>query len=111
MIGHYLLALTKEQEDRVLTTKLAYAPSFIRLDGCRCLVGTVKNAYFDDNKHVTWSEDGPRATWFPKHVGKHFDEVCKRFGEERVNAAIRNRILANRARRLLQQPKLEEVSA
>lgn len=99
MIGHYLLSLTEEQEDRVLTTRLAYAPMYWRADGCRCLVGTVADVKSPSFIHT--NAETMRAVWEDGSVGGTFDKLCRRFGEERVNAAIRNRILSNRARRLL----------
>ena len=113
MIGHYLLHLTPAQEDRVLTTKLAYAPWYIRDDGCRCLVGTVEDlsspARVLDYDTITgpcpWLQPGNGS------VGTQFYQLCQRFGEERVNRVIRERILANKARRVLTQPALAPALA
>jgi hypothetical protein len=101
MIGHYLLTLTPEQEGRVLTERLAYAPNYLRPDGCRCLIGVTLDAFrFEGETYTRFGEpdlnDADRAT-----LGIQFDDLCKRFGETRINTAIRNRILANQARRAL----------
>src|SRR4051812_29057011 len=99
MIGHYLMTLTQEQEDRVLTNKLAPG-ALVRDDGQRCLLGVAENwtpqamwsvlMTYDkiiERPHlVSWcnGKDG-------RAVGGIFDELCARFGETRINAAIRNR--------------------
>jgi len=96
MIGHYVDALPRYVEDRILTSKLGYAPNWTNPEtGCRCLVGTACNLQFSRFVASEWSE------WY--------DALAQRFGE-RVNIAIRNRILANRARRaLLAPPALQQV--
>lgn len=111
MIGHYLLTLTEEQEDRVLTMRMGIARAYV--DGenqCGCLKGTVHGL---DRKRAMTDPVG----WWPQHwskrlltalpgtdvVGIRYDDLCERFGTDRVNAAIRNRILNNRARRTLQR--------
>lgn len=93
MVGHYLLTLTPEQEDRVLTSRLVGGAFFAR--GGRCLIATVRD--FRYNADVRQGAIPLRES-IP---GIRFDMACRRFGEPRVNAAIRNRILANRARRVL----------
>ena len=113
MIGHYLLQLTPAQEDRVLTTKLAHAPWYTRNDGCRCLVGTVEDlssgwshlAFDNIVGPCPWRQPGETS------VGTEFDQLCMRFGEERVNRVIRERILTNKARRTLTQPALAPALA
>ena len=96
MIGHYLGTLTQEQEDRVLTSRLAQAPCFVRADGCRCLVGVAED--------MGWQARGFPRSGIARDIGKvgiRFDCLCERFGEPRINSAIRNRILSNRANRAL----------
>lgn len=115
MIGHFLGTLTKKQEDRVLTEKLARAPNYITADGCRCLLGVTANIGFDGFREGRDQDVMDRAKWpgfarpaflatwprGPAVVGARFDQLVSRFGPERINAAIRNRILSNRARRVL----------
>lgn len=105
MIGHYLLTLTEEQEGRVLTeTFLPYpeGASVIIYDG-----GTVEQRCLLDvaNARIGGASCG---LMLGEKIGRHLNEVggaydrsCHRFGVERINAAIRNRILSNRARRVL----------
>lgn len=109
VIGHYLLTLTPAQEDRVLTQRMGRARGYVG-DDCRCLVGTV----LDLTEDTTGPES--RHAWTEYYAGRHeyvgnrYDRLVRRFGE-RVNAAIRNRILSNRARRTLQGvgvPSVEE---
>jgi hypothetical protein len=108
MVGKYLATLTLVQEDRVLMERLAATSEYIRKDGCRCLVGVTRdgrrtemdlcfNGTVFNLKH--WGDGIP--SYAEKRVGLRFDALCLRFGEERVNAAIRNRILSNQARRTL----------
>jgi hypothetical protein len=108
MIGHYLLTLTPEQEGRVLGERMARADSFLRDDGCRCLLGVTDNVTKDVVHYLAVSRTiqqmthaGYSALHQRDRVGVRFDNLCARFGEERVNMAIRNRILTNQARRTL----------
>lgn len=104
MIGHYLGTLTEVQEDRVLTVQmqpvLPWAP--YESDCGVCLVATAL---------------GYSPSWLGKDTGSaqpmrgyvnyryspayRYEDLCERFGASRVNVAIRNRILSNRARRVL----------
>jgi len=112
MIGHYLLTLTPDQEDRVLTKR--FEPRFeevrdkwglSNLDryrlSCGCLMLTItqdKNAF------------GPSIGGDAAHgsVGCLYESLCGRFGPRRVNTAIRTRILSNRARRALSSVHVHE---
>ena len=88
MIGHWLLALLPEHEDALLTKQLA--PGFTG----HCLLSvTVTTSIHADCRH------GPDGT--ARVVYRQYDDACRRFGNARVNIAIRNRILANQARRVL----------
>lgn len=108
MIGHYLLTLTQEQEDRVLTQRLqscAVSELDYQARG-GCLLQTVDGVHVGseikrENAHYC---DRPRTAlpyYLSHHVGLAYDGLISRFDTERVNAAIRNRILSNRARRAL----------
>jgi len=110
VIGHYLLTLTAEQEDRVLTR--AVSPMLGLRYGCRCLVATVLD------RIPTWYEKDMETAAPQRGYGTHryapayrYEELADRFGVERVNAAIRNRILSNRARRELSPVSRETVAA
>lgn len=108
MIGHYLLSLTPEQEDRVLTKHFEPMLEFYRdglatrefIGGPSCLVGTATNG--TDVIGVQQGEWGHTAASHRPIPGVRYEWLVGRFGLARVNAAIRNRILANRARRTLQ---------
>lgn len=107
MIGHYLLTLAPEQEDRLLTTRFGEPCSGAR----QCLVMVVldkKHGWSDAADHRVWPR--LRETRWAHSPAGAYDELCLRFGGHRVNAAIRNRILANRARRAL-APVREAVTA
>jgi len=103
MIGHYLLTLTPEKEARVLTQPFqrllqsrGAAPELPR--DCRCLVLTATDgaAMFGS----CWGLENWQAS-----PGYRYEDLAQRFGEARVNAAIRNRILAHQARRALTAPR------
>jgi hypothetical protein len=102
-IRHYLNHLSPTQEDRVLCNTLGRAPNHIRNDGCRCLCGTAEDYQFVGEYALATDPLPMRESWpaWMEGVGGHFDTLCERFGEERINAAIRNRILTNQARRTL----------
>ena len=113
MIGHYLLTLTPEQEDRVLTTAMNPG-GYFRTDkeefvgGGPCLIGTACGedyeqvvAYRRRSMTVRMALGKP-GDW-PTGIEPRYDHLCDRFGVKRVNAAIRSRILANQARRALQR--------
>lgn len=115
MIGRYLATLTTKQEDAVLTERLAYAPRVIRDDGCRCLVGVTEDWQRTKNVgglEVAYPRDAEamyRRYGRFEDVGSRFDQLCQRFGDDRINAAIRNRILNNQAVRALAHVKEEAV--
>lgn len=107
MIGHYLLTLTQEQEDRVLTMKMEKCTTYVIYDHngipqCGCLRAVVHDL---DQTAARYNPIGKWRTvhgsWELDLVGIQYDALCDRFGVERVNRAIRNRILSNRARREL----------
>lgn len=112
MLGHYLSTLTPTQEDAVLTKpfvgghrRTIHPKSMQEV----CLVELTTQ--FADPVLIKWPPGLlANATRF---VPFHYDDLCERFGEARVNGAIRARILENRARRLLthaQPAKREEVT-
>lgn len=112
MIGHYLLTLTPEQEDRVLTQQMK--PGFFGL----CLTATVlgpaeagASSWRPCNRRWPIALREWEALPSPKHqsIEIRFDSLCARFGEPRVNDAIRARIVENRARRILQPACLVEA--
>ena len=97
MIGHYLLTLGKRRENRILQEPMRPGP-FERGWG-PCVVGVacrVHNGMLVEGTG-TITEWGV-AFW---NVMETYDALCGRFGTERVNAAIRNRILSNRTWRVL----------
>jgi hypothetical protein len=109
MIGHYLLALTPAQEDRVLSMPLHRGP-YLQADGCRCLRGAAEDFIGRDVQGRFRDRFAGRTSWNLAHetVGIRYDMLHFRFGE-RLNIAIRNRILSNRARRTL-TPVFEAVA-
>lgn len=121
MIGHYLLTLCPEAEDAILTGRLE--PGSYGIEDVRCLVGwacdaTEKNTPNGDlldgdagrpeHAHTQWRWREPdpyfpgnMRTRFGASIEERFDDLCERFGTERIGRLIRDRILANRARRTL----------
>jgi len=127
MIGRLLERLTAEEEGRVLCT--AMRPGSYRDNGNAgpCLLGTVVGE--KRNKDASGVEDTSsvlsrislvqmvrlRMRMTDNDIEKQYDTLCDRFGEQRVNNAIRNRILTNRVKRELkevsnEQPALAECS-
>lgn len=106
MIGHYLLTLTPEQESRVLTRALEPQCEDVRRGlglplrqllkgrryGCGCLIMVA-------NQDTRWD---PEDEYSPDivDVGMRYEDLCERFGPQVINAAIRDRVLSNRARRM-----------
>lgn len=104
MIGHFLLQLTPEQEDRVLTGKMVAAGS-LEPGGCVMQVACGQHDYAQPGALAgLWEWEGPSRHL--RHVGYRYDFLCARFGTPRVNAAIRTRILSSRAQRVLSAPAL-----
>jgi hypothetical protein len=107
MIGHYLLTLCPEAEDAILTGRLE--PGSYGIEDVRCLVGWACDVTEDRSPfgsalggYRPWHAD---TSWRSgEAVENRFDNLCIRFGTERIGRVIRERILANRARRELQQP-------
>jgi hypothetical protein len=130
MIGHYLMTLSKEQEDRVLVSQMAPG-EYLKHGGERCLVGVVQDAYMTGPVTAAFRQTFERLhTWPPPYqeaykagglemsglmllvspgicVELRFDSLCSRYGVERITRLIRNRILSNQARRTLTQPAPE----
>lgn len=116
MIGNWLNGLTTVQEDRVLTSPVepygieacphtgrlmsaepGNAPCLTEVADCQP-PGTYR---IPTNRVGGWRSQTERFS--DKHlicVEGQYDQACYRFGVERVNGAIRNRILRNRLRRL-----------
>lgn len=113
MIGHYLLTLTTEQEDRVLGQP--FQPFVQQADWdatiCGCLVMTATG----DRRERAGASHCEMVTR-PPHNGKFrapgwaYEVLCDRFGIQRINAAIRTRILSNRARRVLSRAPVRDTS-
>jgi hypothetical protein len=111
MIGHYLLTLTPEQEGRVLTSKMAgYGLNQYDWQREKCLVQAVHPHLSAVRAMLGTSRNG-FVVGHRTCVAKCYDWLCERFGNERVNRAIRNRVLSNQARRALRNaPQLSAVT-
>ncbi len=100
MIGHCVNNLSRASEDAVLTEPMLplYDGNHHYMRGpCLLMVASIRGIYTTLN---VWR--GRFAGHFEEiAVGRYYDALCHRFGAPRVNAAIRNRILSNRARRIL----------
>ena len=115
MIGHYINIQNTVTEARILTSVMVPG-KLIQRDGSRCLLGVVEDrtqAEAEEFAAVGWYEGHAAAYqllkakrprligWGDDSVGLQYDALCTRFTAERINAAIRNRILSNQARRVL----------
>src|SRR6266576_7233850 len=113
MIGHYLLTLTAEQEDRVLTVAFGpvYGDAFLEANYDGCLMCAVNNfRQWGPGCVLDLDETGQVARNRSREPGYVYEDLCERFGGSRVNAAIRNRILSNRARRTLLRARDEYLA-
>ena len=114
VIGDFLASLNDKQSNRLLTetfvplydrarTRSGLSPIDNTTRACRCMMMAAKDAKF-------WGEITHRNV-DDGRPGFRYEELCERFGATRINAAIRNRILANRAHRILTNaPETVEVS-
>jgi len=109
MIGHFLLQLTPAQASAVLVTAIegGRLRKQASTNGSLCLTEAARGftgtsyEFGRDVRYghelttlIAWEGDDNSVPW-------RYDYLCIRFGEVRVNAAIRNRILSNRAWRVL----------
>lgn len=107
MIGHYLLTLCQKAEAAILTGKMI--PGGYGSKQIRCLVGWAADSYRTRSgychngrpQHGAYTEWCDLDGWQVNCVEVRYDHLCARFGTDRINAVIRNRILANQARRAL----------
>lgn len=106
-VGQFLATLTPVEEGRVLGRKMIphMLCTGITKDSPACLIGAAYGVTLRIST-FTPSVDGA----IKAEVGVSYNALCKRFGTERTNNAIRNRILRNQARRLLAQVPMEEVA-
>jgi hypothetical protein len=104
VIGHFLATLQTDEEDRALTQSMSPG-RYLFMDGSGCLVGTTVwrgDRLNGEARSVVLPQLGWEKRPFRDSCVEHrYDNLCSRFGIQCVNAAIRNRILANRAYRAL----------
>lgn len=111
MIGHYLLSLTPKEENYVLTKKMGpiTGNGDLQAFSNTCLLMAANSDDYPvvnqlDFQDLALKMDKWRAYWRDNtatHIGVQYDKLCERFGTKRVNDLIRNRVLANQARRAL----------
>ncbi len=87
LIARYLATLTPEAAERVLLEPFGPVERGLHTS-CLVMVATDPGL--------------PLPDWFSRSLealaGMHYEWLCQRFGMERVNAAIRQRVLRNLAR-------------
>lgn len=98
VITQYLDTLTDAEMDRVMSSKMGAAPNYVRDDGCRCLVGTVRDYQTRSEAAADYSRLYMSKEFRP---GAHFDHLCQMHGEAEVGAAIRDYICELRTTREL----------
>jgi hypothetical protein len=117
MIGHYLLTLTSEQEDRILTEVMRPYQNY-NMDNERCLVDVADelpsgSTKIPEDRHRLFAMSITSADcwkFYPEVlVGVRYDDLCRKNDVARINAAIRTRILSNRAYRALTAARTQEV--
>jgi len=101
MIGLYLATLTPKEENRVLTKHFEPNQTEQRLRlglpidaTCGCLQMTALGVEY-------WSLVEEKIGYMRAKAGYRYEFLCERFGIARMNRVIRERILANQARRAL----------
>jgi len=100
MIGHFLLTFTPDVEHDVLTRKMQPG-AYEHPDGSACLVGVAAGIDPESDLYGHRRRYFLSGDWNDTSIEYRYDCLCARFGTERVNRAIRNRVLANIARRTL----------
>jgi hypothetical protein len=122
-ISWYLGTLTEEQEDRLLTKEIFPGCYVKTMDGAfgPCLVGTACDAerfgvlsipfLHTPNAYLARCTSTPARELRATTPEAGYDHLCAKHGVGRVNAMIRNRIIANRAKRqgLVLEPMRETV--
>lgn len=114
MIGKLLATASVVEEDRVLCTVMrpgsyweydrGFGDSVLRGP---CLVGTMLDYQETGAKPLDRIRFG--SDCIPSHnIESRYDTLCKRFGEERINTLIRNRILDNRVKKALKGVRSNE---
>ena len=96
MLGHHLLTITLGAEERLLTQK------FGSFTNCQSYPQAVVNRCY--MQRIQPGLDGFAAYQVGRdpsrprrpHAAFQYEILCQRFGDERINRAIRNRILTNR---------------
>ena len=112
-IAKYVDSLTPEKEDRLLTTKMVPHTLY---DGSAagCVVGVAEGCVEERSSHkgvVIFLRSKPPNNLQWGDIVVNFNTGCVHFGEDRIAAAIRMRILNNRARKQLPAPRREAVLA
>ena len=101
MVGHFVNQLTPSEEDTLLGERLGEAIGYYnRATNCRCILGALYHSPHIGISYrslVRWEVRG----WFYATVANRWDTLCARFGDARIANATRNRILSNRAYRVL----------
>lgn len=97
--------LTDEQLGRFLTGRIgATGTEFGRSDGCRCFGGTALDSsdwrrVVNGANEPTWLRHRESRYGVWRSAGSWFEMLCKRFGEECIANALRNRALKLLAQR------------
>jgi hypothetical protein len=105
-ITDYIYRLDECTLNRVLGSRLGEAGDYLREDGCRCLVGAVRDYRTMGDMRADSERRDAAAEWF---VGCRFDHMCRAYGDAAVGGAIRDYITELRARRTLAMPQLQAV--
>jgi hypothetical protein len=110
MLGHYINVQPEKVWDRWLTKPFRpgpHAPVRGPKD-CGCLVGEANfiarggHYGYDASRIIIWGMCG-------EYVGNRFDDLCERFGPERIQRAVRNRILTMQAHKALRSPPVRDA--
>lgn len=110
MIGKLLddQQMTAEEEGRVLCTVMRPG-GYVRGDRYGpCLVGTMTDYSYPRINCLDRERFGDPFD-VNGNIECRYDRLCERFGVERVNNAVRNRILTNKVKRALKDVTAQET--
>ena len=99
LLGRYLGALSDEQRDRIIEANAMITGNYLDDNGTGCLVGVAEGA---DEQPIA---EGVGEKAFDLVVEFSFDELCDRFGKDRIVAACKARAARGNA------PTVTEIRA
>lgn len=115
MLGHHLNTISRGAEERLLTRPFKpYLEVFSETSGDPIAMGA-NRCYMQVIHPKVDAYDAFAIDWDPKRRGyspaHQYEALCDRFGSERVNRAIRQRILTNQFWRACVEERIRKAEA